>query len=205
MLINSTAQLFGSVQIEQEVRIGPFCVIGVPAVDERSNDAIKETVIKRGTLLESHVIIGQGSNIGCGCWIDHHCYLGCDTIIGNLVEVMYAARIYHRVVVGYGAWIGGFVCNDARIEAEAIVMGRLIHRFCDVKEEEEEPAPSVGARAFIGMGASIIGGISIGEGAYIAAGAVVTDSVPPKRLYAGNPARDIGKAPIPYSKWKDIK
>ncbi len=47
--------------------------------------------------------------------------------------------------------------------------------------------------ASIGANATILGGITIGEGAMIGAGSVVTKDVPPGELWVGNPARFIRK------------
>jgi acetyltransferase-like isoleucine patch superfamily enzyme len=46
-------------------------------------------------------------------------------------------------------------------------------------------------RAFIGAGAILLPGVTIGEGAVVAAGAVVVRSVPDRMLVGGNPAREI--------------
>jgi acetyltransferase-like isoleucine patch superfamily enzyme len=48
-------------------------------------------------------------------------------------------------------------------------------------------------KAWIGFGATILKGVTIGEGAMIAAKSVVTRDVPPWTLVAGNPAREIRK------------
>lgn len=45
--------------------------------------------------------------------------------------------------------------------------------------------------AYIGSGAHILPGVTVGEGALVAAGSVVTKSVPPHTIVAGNPARVI--------------
>ena len=50
---------------------------------------------------------------------------------------------------------------------------------------------AIGRNVWIGAGATIIGGVTIGENAVIAAGSVVTKSVPPHTLAGGNPARVI--------------
>lgn len=54
--------------------------------------------------------------------------------------------------------------------------------------------------AFLGTRAMILPGVRVGRGAVIAAGAVVTRDVPPMRIYAGVPAREIGtrKADLNY-------
>ena len=48
--------------------------------------------------------------------------------------------------------------------------------------------------ATIGSGATLLGGITIGAGAIVGAGSLVTKSVPPGEIWAGNPARFIRKA-----------
>jgi acetyltransferase-like isoleucine patch superfamily enzyme len=62
-----------------------------------------------------------------------------------------------------------------------------------------EPSPSIGESAFIGLGAVIIGGVVIGDGAYVAAGSVVTKDASPGRLYMGAPARECGPAPNAFA------
>ena len=50
--------------------------------------------------------------------------------------------------------------------------------------------------ASIGSGATLLGGITIGENAIIGAGSVVTKDVPPNTIVAGNPAKILNKAVI---------
>lgn len=50
----------------------------------------------------------------------------------------------------------------------------------------------IGDRVWIGYRALILPGVEIGEGAVVAAGAVVTKSVPPYTIVGGNPAQKIG-------------
>jgi acetyltransferase-like isoleucine patch superfamily enzyme len=45
------------------------------------------------------------------------------------------------------------------------------------------------------MGAIVIGRVTVGRGAYIAAGSVLTHDASPGRLYIGSPAREQGQAP----------
>lgn len=48
---------------------------------------------------------------------------------------------------------------------------------------------SIGNHVWIGTNAIILKGVDIGDGAVVAAGAVVTRSVPPRCIVAGNPAK----------------
>ena len=74
------------------------------------------------------------------------------------------------------------------------------HRIGDGRRRaaDGEVGPvSIGAGAWIGASATILPGVHIGEGAIVAAGAVVTQSVPANVLVAGVPAapvRDLGVA-----------
>jgi acetyltransferase-like isoleucine patch superfamily enzyme len=51
----------------------------------------------------------------------------------------------------------------------------------------------IGDDVWIGYGAVVLSGLSIGRGAVVAAGAVVTSDVDPYDIVAGNPARRVGR------------
>lgn len=53
----------------------------------------------------------------------------------------------------------------------------------------EGAVTQIGANCFIGGGAMILPGVSIGDNAIVGAGAVVFDDVPPRAMVLGNPAR----------------
>ena len=50
----------------------------------------------------------------------------------------------------------------------------------------------IGDFAWVASGAMIVPGVTIGEGAIVGMGSVVTHDVPPYTVYAGNPAKKIG-------------
>jgi serine O-acetyltransferase len=53
--------------------------------------------------------------------------------------------------------------------------------------------PKVEANVLIGAGATVLGNITVGKGAQVAAGSLVLRDVPPKIMVAGSPARPVGK------------
>jgi serine O-acetyltransferase len=60
-------------------------------------------------------------------------------------------------------------------------------------KRQEDGAPSIGNRVYVGPGAVIIGPVEIGDDALVGAGAVVVRSVPPAGVVAGNPSRLISR------------
>lgn len=90
------------------------------------------------------------------------------------------------LVHGWGLVVNG----KARLGANVTLFnGVVIGRKDRITAGERESAyPVIGNEVWIGPHAIIIGGISIGDGAIVAPGSVVTKDVPPHSVVAGNPA-----------------
>jgi acetyltransferase-like isoleucine patch superfamily enzyme len=59
--------------------------------------------------------------------------------------------------------------------------------------------------AILGPGVIVLPAVTIGQGAIVTAGSVVTKSVPPKTMVQGNPARPIAKVEIPFRRDVSVK
>lgn len=59
----------------------------------------------------------------------------------------------------------------------------------------------IGRGVFIGLGARIVGALTIGDNSVIAAGAVVLSNVPAGMVMAGNPAKCVGRRPLARRVW----
>jgi len=59
--------------------------------------------------------------------------------------------------------------------------------------------------AILGAGVIVLPAVTIGQGAIVTAGSVVTKSVPPKTMVQGNPARPIAKVEIPFRRDVSVK
>ena len=69
-----------------------------------------------------------------------------------------------------------------------------IGRAKKINEQPNETAPvRIGNDVWIGAGAKILKGVTLGEGAVIAAGALVKEDVAPYRIAGGIPARILGE------------
>ncbi len=82
--------------------------------------------------------------------------------------------------------------NDVIISKEAIIRDSDSHHIISYKHESTQPI-KIGNHVWIGIRATILKGVTIGDGAIIAAGAVVTKDVPKKCIVAGVPAKVIKK------------
>ena len=151
--------------------------------------------------------IGAGAYVGIGTILDEkvvcqpNTYIGHFVKIGRSTRVTYAAQIHNGVKIGADGWVGGFLCNRAVLENQVVCLGKLLHRFVEADRHlDEEKSPYIEFGAVIGMGSAVIGGVRIGRHAYLAANSVLTRDAMAARLYVGNPARDVGSAPIPFKK-----
>jgi acetyltransferase-like isoleucine patch superfamily enzyme len=101
--------------------------------------------------------------------------IGDNTSIGDRTEI-HAGK---GVEIGKGCNIAWDVC----------IMDRDYHKF-NSNTEEIKPV-KIGDNVWIGCNSIILKGITIGNGAVVAAGSIVTKDVPPKVLVGGNPAKVI--------------
>ena len=70
--------------------------------------------------------------------------------------------------------------------------GHALGADARVAGERDEPRPIViGQRVWIGLGAIILKGVTIGDDVVVGAGAVVSRSLPPRSLCVGQPARPV--------------
>jgi UDP-2-acetamido-3-amino-2,3-dideoxy-glucuronate N-acetyltransferase len=130
------------------------------------------------------------------------CEIGDETKIGAFVEVQKGASIGPRCKISSHT----FVCEGVIIE-EGVFIGHNVTfindrypRATNAKGELQSEADwhcqrtLIKRGASIGSGATLLGGITIGENANVGAGSVVTKDVPANAVVAGNPARALPRA-----------
>jgi UDP-2-acetamido-3-amino-2,3-dideoxy-glucuronate N-acetyltransferase len=125
------------------------------------------------------------------------CELGDETRVGPFVEIQRGARIGSRCKIQSHS----FVCDGVEIGDEVFVG----HGVMFINDDRPRATTDDGElqsgddwtllptvierRASLGSGAVILGGVRVGEGALVGAGAVVTRDVAPGETVAGVPAR----------------
>lgn len=87
---------------------------------------------------------------------------------------------------------GGITIGDGSQIGHQVVLATLNHEYAVSKRAGMTPAPiHIGKRVWIGAHATVLPGVTIGDGAIVAAGAVVTKDVPAYTIVGGVPARII--------------
>jgi acetyltransferase-like isoleucine patch superfamily enzyme len=127
------------------------------------------------------------------------CEIGDESKIGTFVEIQKGARIGKRVKVSSHS----FICEGVTIEDEVFIGHGVMfindkypHSTTESGSLQTEAdwtctPTTIKKRASIGSNATILCGVTIGEGAMVGAGSVVTHDVPPGAVVAGNPAYPI--------------
>lgn len=143
--------------------------------------------------VDDGVELGEGSKVWhfshilSGCRIGRNCSIGQNVMIGPNVPVGDNCKIQNNVSLYKGVELeDGVFCGPSS------VFTNVINPRAEVERKDEFRITRVRRGATIGANATIVCGNELGEYCLIAAGAVVTKSVPAFALMAGVPARRIG-------------
>ena len=163
-MIDSTARIHPSAELEPDVSIGPGTKVS------------HRTAIRRGA------VVGAESALGRDVFID------VDVSIGARVRIDDQALVYSGVTIEDGVFIGpGAILTNDRFPRAITPTGEL-----SGPPEKGVSASVLRRGCTIGAGAIIVAGVEIASFATVGAGAVVTRDVPGHALVAGNPAKRIG-------------
>ena len=137
--------------------------------------------IGHGTRIWHWVHICSGARIGERCSFGQNVFVGNDVVIGNNCKVQNNVSLYDAVTLEDDVFCG-----------PSMVFTNVHNPRAAVIRKDEYRRTLVKRGATIGANATLVCGVTLGEYAFIAAGAVITRDVKPYALMAGVPARQIG-------------
>jgi bifunctional UDP-N-acetylglucosamine pyrophosphorylase/glucosamine-1-phosphate N-acetyltransferase len=148
-------------EIERDAQIGPYVIFG-PGVTVRSGAEIRAFSHLEGCTVERGAIVGPYARLRPGAVIEE------DVHIGNFVEVK-NARVKKGAKANHLTYLG-----DARVGAGAnIGAGTITCNYDGFDKHHTE----IGAGAFIGSNTALVAPVSVEDGAFVAAGSVITRNV----------------------------
>jgi acetyltransferase-like isoleucine patch superfamily enzyme len=207
--IGHAVTVYPRVEIGADSIVLDGAVIGRPPISNGTTTRAVASVFER-------VAIGERSIIGSQAVIYTNTTFGQQVLVGDLASIREGCDVGDGVVLGRGAMllyncsVGAFT----RVQDQAHLVGNMVieeHVFIGMSvvttndndvylsrfglRQTEQRGPTIRRLAVIGAGATILPGVEIGEGALVAAGAIVTRDVPAWTIVAGVPAREL--RPIP--------
>lgn len=158
------------------LEIGKNCVIGAGAV------------LYVGTLIGDDTLIGDLASIREECKIGNHVVIGRGVMLNYNIEIRDRTRVMDTshfggdMIIEEDVFVGPHVCsaNDNSIGLRPGVTRK---------------GPHIRRGASIGIGAILLAGVTVGEQAIVAAGAVVQKDVPARKIAMGVPAKTTGDVP----------
>ena len=137
--------------------------------------------IGAGTRVWHFVHVCGGARIGERCSLGQNVFVGNRVAIGNNVKIQNNVSVYDNVTIEDDVFCG-----------PSMVFTNVYNPRSAVTRKDEYRDTVVKRGATLGANCTVVCGITIGEHAFVAAGAVVNRDVKPYALMAGVPARQIG-------------
>jgi UDP-2-acetamido-3-amino-2,3-dideoxy-glucuronate N-acetyltransferase len=127
----------------------------------------------------SHIL--KGSRVGRDCRIGQNVVVGPNVTVGNGVKIQNNVSVYEGVTLEDNVF-----CGPSMVFTNVINPRSEIRRMAEIRETLVQRGASLGANS------TVVCGVTIGNYAFVGAGAVVVKDVPDFALVVGNPARIIG-------------
>jgi len=194
--IHETARIYGDTKIGENSLVMENVILGYPTSDllkdwEKASfrrvEIGKNATIRSGTVIYCNVKIGDNFTTGHNVVIREktkigdNVLIGTNTVIEGNTEIGSNVSIQSNVFIPINSIIEDFVF----IGPNAV----LTNDKYPVRKKYPLQGPVIKKGATVGANSVILPSVKVGEGAFIAAGAVVTKNVPPWSLAVGSPAR----------------
>jgi len=122
-----------------------------------------------------------GAKIGSGVSLGQNVFVGNKVVIGDKCKIQNNVSVYDNIYLEEGVF-----CGPSMVFTNVYNPRSLIERKSEYRDTFVKKGATLGANC------TIVCGITIGEFAFVGAGAVVNKDVPPYALMVGVPARQIG-------------
>lgn len=212
VVIHDFVVIYPNTIIGDRVEIYDHCVLGKPPtspgnVSRRFKSEYPPLEIGAETILCPGVVVYTGTKIGKQCLLGDFCSIREECVVGDMcllsrnVSINYNTRIGPRTKVMDNTHLTGNMVIEEDVFISVLVsstndnaMGRQGYQDGQVQ------GPLIRRGATIGASAVLLPRVEVGENAIVAAGAVVSRSVPPRKVVMGVPARVVRD--VPPEQWK---
>jgi acetyltransferase-like isoleucine patch superfamily enzyme len=144
-------------------------------------------IIRSDAVIYCNVVLGSYVRTGHKILIRENTRIGSNVLIGTNTVIDNNCQIGNHVSMQSAVYLPA----NTRIE-DYVFLGPSVTLANDrypIREKSDLPAPVIRRGASIGANATILPAVEVGDGAMVAAGAVVTENVPPWHYAIGVPAK----------------
>lgn len=149
--------------------------------------AHETAVVDEGCKIGKGSKIWHFSHIMTGCEIGEKCNIGQNVVVSPGVVLGKNVKVQNNVSI-----YTGVICEDDVFLGPSMVFTNIRNPRSAIIRKDQYTTTRVKRGATIGANSTIVCGVTIGEFAFIGAGAVVVKDVPDYALVLGNPARRVG-------------
>jgi len=170
-----------------QITVEPGATLGVEYEAGSSDpDLGSDSVIRSGTIIYNDVSADGGLQTGHHALIREKTVIGSNTLVGTQAVIDGHTSIGDNVSMQTGVYVPSYTELGDRVFLGP--NATLLNDPYPVRTDVDLVGPSIEDDASIGANATVLPELTVGGGAFVAAGAVVTQDVPPGKLAIGAPA-----------------
>lgn len=171
------------------VTVADGATVGVAHGPESTPPEIgPDSVIRAGTIVYDDVSTGPGLQTGHHALIREHTELGADVLVGTQAVIDGTTAVGDDASMQTGAYVPAETAIGNRVFLGP--NATLLNDMYPVRSDYPLRGPTLEDDVSVGANATILPDVTVGEGAFVAAGSVVAEDVPPETLAVGVPAED---------------
>lgn len=196
-MIHESVKMYGFTRIGRNPVIMENVILGYPTSNLLRGDWRRGGF--KGVTIGDNAVIRSGTVIYCDVEIGNNFVTGHNVVIREKTRIGDNVLVGTNTVIEGNTWVGDnvsiqsnvFIPINTVIE-DLVFIGPnavLTNDKYPVRKDYELKGPVIRRGATIGANSVLLPSLEVGEGAFIAAGAVVTRDVPPWKLAIGSPAK----------------
>ena len=204
--VAETAVVYPGTVLGDDCKVLDYAVVGKqPTLSPRSTakrEELPAAELGPGTIVSTGAIVFAGARLGARVIVGDQACVRERVTVGDDVVIGRGSLIENDTMIGELTKIqaDAYITAYSTLEESVFVAPRVVTTNDNFMGRTEQrhglvAGPTIRRGARVGGGAILCPGVEIGEEAFVGAGAVVTEDVPPRVVVVGNPARMLREVP----------
>ncbi|WP_101298339.1 acyltransferase [Halegenticoccus soli] len=176
-----------SAEADRDASVHETAVLDHPHADGGDPTVLGDgATVRAGTVIYNDVVAGEGLQTGHNALVREYTTIGDDVLVGTNAVIDGRTDVGSHVSLQTNAYVPSHTEIGDRVFVGPAAT--LTNDPYPIRTSTDLAGPTLEDDASIGANATVLPGVTVGEGAFVAAGAVVTEDVPARTLAVGAPA-----------------